>query len=223
MINTDDLIVAFAIGLSGSIHCAGMCGPLAAALNAKLSRPGARSKLLFSLQYNLGRLLVYSFLGALAGLVGGGLVHSTSLVFIQKGVAIFGGTLIIFIGLSFLNLLPGRHFFEGGDLWEAAWFKKAIGPLLKDCVNGVPAGLLMGLLPCGMVYALLAKAASSGHPLQGWLLMICFGGGTLPVMAAAGLASRLFEEGRGNFFLKMAYVFIVLMGVFTIKRGLDSY
>lgn len=223
MINLSDLIMAFAIGLSGSIHCAGMCGPLVAAFNAKLSGPGAWFKFLFSLQYNLGRLLVYSLLGSLAGLLGRGLVHSTSLFFIQKGVAIFGGTLIIFIGLSFLNLLPGRRFFEGGDLWEAAWFKKAMAPLLKNSANGIPAGLLMGLLPCGMVYAMLAKAASSGHPLQGWLLMVCFGGGTLPAMATAGLASRFLEGGRGKFFLKMTSILIVLMGILTVKRGMSSH
>lgn len=211
MTNSSDFIMAFLIGLSGSLHCAGMCGPLVAALGAKLTRPDTRSKLLFSLQYTLGRLLVYSALGMAAGLLGGGLLHSTSLRYAQQGVALLGGITMIFIGLSFLHLMPGRRFFEGGGF--------VTGGLLNNSRSGLSAGLLMGFLPCGMVYALVAKAASSAHPLQGGLLMLSFGMGTLPAMTLAGLTSRLLERGRGRLLLHAAYILVILMGIVTMGRG----
>lgn len=216
---SEDIFLAFAIGFSSSVHCLGMCGPIIAACNVKLAKPGALSRLFFTLQYNAGRLLTYSLLGALAGLVGGGFVHSISLVFLQKGVAILAGIIIILIGFSLLNLIPGRHVLEGGPLWETVWFQKASAALFANPVNGFPAGLFMGLLPCGMVYALLAKAASTADALQGGFLMLSFGTGTLPAMITAGLASRFLDKARGSMLLKISCLLIILMGFFTIWRA----
>lgn len=216
-----DLILFLLIGLFGSVHCIGFCGPILMALDIRTPKSDLRSRLLFTLRYNAGRIFTYSILGALAGMAGAGLVHSTSLAWIQGTVALFAGAFMIFVGLAYLNIIPGRELMEGSNIANRPPIKRffnAIGEIGR--FGEFFEGLLLGLIPCGMVYAALAKVVAAGDPVEGWLLMSAFGLGTMIAMLFVGLVNKEILNRR---ILNTAYLLIVIMGIVTVIRGLIPF
>lgn len=159
----------------GSAHCLGMCGPLVLAL--PLDRQEKRQLAFKALQYNIGRVLVYTFLGLFLGLLGKGLFVAG----IQKGFSIFLGLMLLIVVLFKINLesqfvkLPLVHQY-------IQLVKKAISKQLHHRNSSFTLGLLNGLLPCGLVYLALAGAVTTATPVQGALFMLLFGLGTMPLM-----------------------------------------
>lgn len=190
------LLLAATTGLVSTLHCWGMCGGIVAALSlgapaALRKRPAAVTALAFA--YNLGRIVSYALLGALAGLAAGPAVTG-------GGVPAF--RLLQFAGLVALLLaalrlggwLPRNGAIErlGLRLWQR------LAPLTRRLLpvdrasRALAAGLAWGFLPCGLVYAMLPVGAASGSAGGGALIMLAFGAGTLPGMiAASALAQRL--------------------------------
>lgn len=175
------LWTALLLGLAGSLHCAGMCGPLALALP---SGGGGRARFLAGrLAYNGGRLVTYGALGAALGLAG----RSLALAGVQRGVSVAAGLLLI-AGVWLLPRVGGAgpvFRFVGG-------LKRALAGLLRR--PGLSSlgllGLLNGLLPCGLVYAAGAASLAAGGAEAGALYMVVFGLGTVPMMLALGLGGR---------------------------------
>jgi sulfite exporter TauE/SafE len=171
-------------GLAGSVvHCVGMCGPFVlgqaadrmARLPAGRMCEAARLRSGLLLPYHAGRIATYAALGAAAGALGS-LTLPTAL---PAGLLALAGTLFLLLALG--RAWPGLHL--GGGIAALA------GPAGR--LGGLPLGLALGLLPCGMVYAALAAAASLG-PLLGAAAMIAFGLGTVPalvVVAVLGVAA----------------------------------
>ena len=213
-----ELPLIFLGGLLGSAHCIGMCGPLAVSLSA--SAPAGTSLLRRQLVFSLGRVLTYGFCGAAAGYGGAWLTAGTSgFVFSQAWLAVFAGVVLILMGLVTVGVLPKPAIQVLGNmpcgtgttlktfLSSSGW----TGPLL--------AGLFTGFIPCGLVYAFLLKAGSSGSVGLGWLTMAAFGLGTVPMMAAVGFSGRfLSNTGRSRVFQVAAWC-IVLTGAISIVRG----
>jgi sulfite exporter TauE/SafE len=177
---------AFIIGLVGSLHCVGMCGPIALALPVSFS---TRFSLALSrLLYNLGRVVTYSLLGALFGLLGKGFV----LAGLQQVLSIALGAMLLFMVFTSFN--SESKLLSFGPLNKLAGHVKiALGKLLGTSTQSslFTLGLLNGLLPCGFVYLGIFGALNTGGVLSGMLYMALFGLGTLPLMFAVSLMSSL--------------------------------
>jgi sulfite exporter TauE/SafE len=205
---------AISIGLLGSLHCIGMCGPIAFAL--PIDRSSSINILSSNLIYNIGRLTTYFLIGAFLG----GLGMSLSLFGIQQGLSIFIGSLMVLsviIPLSKLNKnsLP---FISKGLVTLKTLLAKSLGR--KSKLNLFFIGVLNGLLPCGLVYMALAGSAAMVDPIKGGLFMMSFGLGTIPLMLSVGFYGNKIRL-KFPVLRKATPVFIVLIGLFFIVRGLD--
>ncbi len=209
------LLQAFLLGLLGSLHCAGMCGPIALALPVKQTSWGTR--LASSLLYNSGRVLTYSLLGFFLGLLGMGLF----LWGVQRWVSMALGIIMILSVL--LPLFLSRMRMKTGLQWMTPAYKKVFGGLFSRTtyLSVFIIGLLNGLLPCGLVYIALAGAVVSSGPYEGALYMFLFGLGTIPVLLAVTVAGNIIGLKFRNMAKKIIPYFIILIGVLFILRGLN--
>lgn len=213
-----ELPLIFVGGLLGSAHCIGMCGPLALSLSA--SAPNGSSLLRRQLCFSVGRIFTYGFCGAAAGLGGVWLsTGSRGFVWSQAWLAIFAGVVLILMGLVTVGWIPKptARLLSGIPCGAATWLKTFLtstgwsGPLL--------AGVFTGFIPCGLVYAFLLKAGSSGSVWMGWLTMIAFGIGTIPMMVLVGYSGRFLSVTHRTRLFQVAAWCIVLTGAISIVRG----
>ncbi|MFA6026594.1 MAG: sulfite exporter TauE/SafE family protein [Ignavibacteriaceae bacterium] len=204
----------FIIGLLGSLHCIGMCGPIALALpivgNSKVNLIISR------LLYNFGRIITYAFFGFIFGLIG----NRIKLFGLQQTVSIILGTVIIL-----RLLIPKKYSFFQIQFLQTSLtklkqeFSKMFG---KNSLKSLFAiGLLNGFLPCGFVYVGIAGAIATGGAFEGAAFMALFGLGTLPIMFAASLFSSVLSLKARLNFRKAIPVFSFLIGVLFILRGLN--
>jgi uncharacterized protein len=204
------------LGLVGSFHCAGMCGPIACAL--PLSRTDKARLMLESVYFHLTRVLTYALLGLVLGLLGTGLF----ILNIQKYMLLLMGAVFIFIGLS--NILP---FFQFKNLLSGF----SLPGILKDAWarafrnNGILSvmtlGFLNGLIPCGLVYAALGIALFAGSLTEAALYMTFFGAGTLPMMITLTSGVSL-GRSRWKHKIRKIYPFMFLfIGALMLMRALQ--
>jgi uncharacterized protein len=215
-----EIWLAFLAGLAGSFHCIGMCGGVVAALAMTRGSQPLASRLASQLCYNLGRITTYTLLGGVAGLAGSSLnfvaLRSASSWFLL-GANLF----VISIGLSSalgfgawnLASLEGR-----GGRFFAAPLKLAVSS--GSSLAAFPLGLLLGFLPCGLVYAPLMVAAGSGGPALGAATMAALGLGTLPVLLLFGTASSAISGRLRSVMLRLAGLSVALMGAAGLWRAL---
>ncbi len=213
-----ELLGVFLVGLLGSAHCVGMCGGFVVAL-AQMN-DGARSLQVNHGLYFLGKTLTYAFLGALAGGFGaalGGLFAT-----MQQGLSIALGVFLIVIGLGLIGVL--RRFEGNAFLARFTGLSRLMGTLLQQrgphAVLGL--GMLNGLLPCGLVYGMLAVAAASGSATHGALVMGTFGLSTLPALYLTGVASFLMRPVWRSRLTLVSGVLVIGLGLMTIVRGTPS-
>ena len=206
------LLTAIALGLVGSLHCAGMCGPLALALpvnsNSRASFVTGR------IAYNLGRILTYCALGAAFGLLG----QTIAFAGFQRWVSIIAGAAIL-IGLvlstRFATSLPVAR--------AVTRIKSGLGSLLRQrsFVATFALGSLNGLLPCGLVYAACAGAVATGGLLSGAEYMAAFGLGTVPMMLGIGLIGQKLQFTLRFKLQRLIPASVALVAVLLILRGLS--
>jgi sulfite exporter TauE/SafE len=192
------LIPIFAVGLLGSVHCAGMCGGIVGALSVAPDvgrtiaiRPAAaaRAPLANVLAYNAGRIGSYVAAGALAGGVAQGAQMVARLPALQAGAYWAANLMLAALGLYLMDAWHGLARLEQGG--QVIW--RRVRPLLRKVgpLDGPArmfmAGSLWGWLPCGMVYSVLVTAMMSGSAYRGALVMLAFGLGTLPMLLGLGL------------------------------------
>lgn len=207
-----DLWTAFVLGVAGSLHCAGMCGPLALALPAP-SR-GVPAYLAGRLAYNAGRVLTYCLLGVVFGLVG----QVFSLAGFQQGMSIALGVALL-AGLMVSPKLA--RWFPLVRTVEA--LKRRMSGLLRQrslVALGV-LGLLNGLLPCGLVYVACAGATATGDLLRGAEYMAWFGVGTVPMMLAISLSGSLVPLRIRLKLMKAVPIAVGLLAALLILRGMS--
>jgi sulfite exporter TauE/SafE len=204
--------IAFITGMISSLHCIGMCGPLA------LSIPGFRNtgnRILEKIAYNLGRILTYSFLGFLIGILGRKLwiIGFQQILSILVGISILTFSLLRFLKISF---------------GENALILRLVSPVQSLLVysfthRSTPffIGILNGFLPCGFVYLALAEALNSKNPLSAAYFMFFFGLGTIPLMLTAmvgsGYIGPLFRKRLSS---SLPYL-LAIMGFWFILRGMS--
>ena len=206
---------AFLLGLAGGFHCIGMCGPIAFILPIDKQSP---VKMAFQTSlYHLGRLLTYSFIGLLFGLLGKGLY----LAGIQQQLSIVIGVLMIAIFfIPFNKLLSFNMASPISKL--VLQVKKKLGSYLnkKSSFSIFIIGVLNGFLPCGLVYMALIGSIAMASAYSGAFYMFLFGLGTIPLMTAAVYLGNFINIAVRNKIQKMIPVFIVIIGVLFILRGL---
>ena len=185
------LVTAFLAGLLGSGHCFGMCGGIAGSLGALSGGSDRRSLVMPALQFNLGRMVGYAILGAIAAGIIGAAGEIMALKAYGKWLRVITAAMVMLIGLRFLIDWRGLDIIEkgGAGIW------KKIGPLASrvsqrhDWVGRTGLGILWGFLPCGLVYTVLMTAASTGNSASGALTMFAFGAGTAPAMMGLTVAA----------------------------------
>jgi uncharacterized protein len=217
----------FAAGFAGSFHCIGMCGGFACALGSDPSGHGAI--VLRHFLYNSGRLTTYSFLGGLAGALGQVIctpqgtaipMLSGGLDTAQRILAIVAGLLMIAMAMQFFGLLPRLHRLAIG--FGSGTLAASLRSVLTAPGRAAPLafGVFNGFLPCPLVYAFLAEAASTAGALGGFLTMASFGLGTFPAMLMMGGVGRALAPAwrqRGVWFAGSC---ILLLGIVTLGRGI---
>lgn len=209
-------ITGFTLGAAGSLHCIGMCGPLSLALPVQhFSKTGKLAALLL---YQFGRILTYTAIGLLFGLAG----RMIYVAGYQQLFSIIMGSLILL--LAILYFLHKSHFripllnrFYQGVQQLIIRILKSSTSLLSFLL----LGMANGLLPCGMVYIALATSLSFSGLGESAGFMATFGAGTLPAMMLVGYAGMMIRPELRTGFRKLVPVFITLMGVILILRGLN--
>ena len=207
---------ALFIGLVGSLHCMGMCGPIAIALPLGNKSWGHRT--IGGLTYNTGRIITYAVLGAIFGLLGQGI----EMAGLQRWASILIGIAMV-LSVLFPVLFRGKAKLEQFLFGYAG---RMIGKFRKlFTINSLPSlfliGLLNGLLPCGLVYVAIAGALNTNDVFNGILFMIVFGLGTLPVMLAIPLVGNLIGQGFRKKYNHVLSTIVVIIGVLFILRGLS--
>lgn len=211
-----EILSAFVIGLFGSLHCIGMCGPIAFAL--PVTQQNQLSFLTGRLLYNLGRVVTYFFMGIIFGLLGGRVMVAG----LQQSLSIaLGAIIIIYV------ILPQKYktkiLLSSTIVSITNPLKKSIGKLFKQ--GTIPSlfliGILNGFLPCGFVYIGLAGAVATGDAFSGGMFMFLFGLGTVPIMFIASYFGKVISLDFRKKLLKAVPVFAVLLALIFILRGLN--
>ncbi len=185
-------LAAFLVGLSGGVHCVGMCGGIVGALSFGLpqeSRGRPARFLPFLVAYNTGRLISYAIAGALMGGVGLLAANMAAMHQVRLALGVIAALFLLAMGLYLGGWWHGLARVEriGTLLW------RKIEPLGRRFIpvrvprQALLLGLIWGWLPCGLVYSVLIWSISSGDPLHGALVMLSFGLGTLPNLLLMGM------------------------------------
>lgn len=186
-------ISAFAAGLLGGVHCIGMCGGIVGALSFGVAQQqnSARSHAIL-LIYNLARISSYVVAGALLGGVTALAVHWLDIRIMQKILQWTAAIFMLLLGLYLAGwwMVLVRVEKIGAALWRNIEpFARRLLPV-RTMPQAFALGLLWGWLPCGLVYSVLIWSVASANALDGALLMLCFGLGTLPNLLAMGVFAR---------------------------------
>ncbi len=212
------LVLAF--GFVSSLHCVQMCGPIVLTYSVAANTGSARRSLLgLHLAYNFGRTLTYMLLGAIAGLAGGTMSFFGHLAGIENVAAVVAGIAMVLAGLALLGLttigkgwrglaLPSRLLRPAGKLMSS-----------RSVQSKFTLGLLMGFLPCGLVYAALMKAVGAATPVAGALTLLAFGLGTSVALIAVGLGSSAATQKLARWGTTVSAVTVLVMGALLIARG----
>jgi len=211
-----EILSGFIIGFLGSLHCIGMCGPIVLALPPGSLRD--RKFISGKIMYNLGRIITYSILGLLFGIIGKGF----AIWGMQRWVSIvLGGLILIYV------LLPVKY---KKPFLNIPVFAKATNSLKNIFGNVIKKkspsshlliGLINGLLPCGFVYVGIFASLALGDALQGMLFMTMFGLGTTPAMISASFAANFISIKARQKINRLIPIFACILAVIFILRGLN--
>ena len=213
-----ELPLVLVAGLLGSSHCIGMCGPFALTIGG--TAPTLSANLTRQLLYSSGRIFSYSVLGAVVGFGGWRLAQAVpAIVNVPAILAIVAGFLLVWQGLDAAGVFPRKQAASGTTPCLGGTF--LAGMLTgRHWVDVFLAGLFTGLLPCGLVYAMLTLASSTSNVALGMATMAVFGLGTVPVMVATGCGGSLISLTARKRLFTLAAWCVVVTGVVSIGRGL---
>lgn len=209
------LITGFILGLTSNFHCIGMCGPIALAV--PVNRKNNATILFGALQYNLGRIISYTFLGGIVGMIGLS-IHTFGVL---QWLSILSGLfLIVYAWRKYLSAIFSQHL---PTLPIQKHLNTALGKVIrsKHPIKLSMLGMLNGFLPCGMVYAALLNALLTGEIAGSAIAMIFFGIGTLPSMIGViYMANKITPKIRAKFNKVVPYL-ITMVGLLIVLRGLN--
>ncbi len=204
------------MGLIGSMHCAGMCGPIAISLPYRVGMQTKEETFFKILVYNLGRIITYAFFGLLFGIVGKGFFTMG----IQKWFLITLAVLLIIIAIFSVDVES-----KALKIPVIGKFNKKIKELLAKSLKNATVksflyiGILNGFLPCGLVYMAIVAAIATGGVLNSVLYMILFGIGTMPMMMALGYGGHLLSTRFRTILRKLYPVFMIIFAILFLMRA----
>ncbi len=226
----------FLAGLAGGFgHCIGMCGGVIAACSFAGCAGKARvtGAPVYQSLYHAGRLITYGLLGALFGALGSLPGLMASMRPFQRWVPVIAGVLMVVAGLAVgfnwigtekaanAGLKSGRSNGRFNRAFSKRFNIAAATLSRRGITAAFPLGLLMGLLPCGMLAVIELRAIAGGSAFWGASLMVAFGLGTIPGLAGFGLASGVLGSHTRGVFLKAGAAIVIVMGVFTVVSGVS--
>lgn len=206
------LLAPFLIGLAGSLHCIGMCSPLAMAAG----RAG-RNAVFRNLQYNLGRILTYGILGSVVSFAGRGL----QLAGLQQWVSIVAGVTLLGIGITNVRVTSPAYI-QSSVIRFSNILKDHFRQLLnsRNTFGTVMLGMINGLLPCGMTLVAMGYCVTLAGPWDGFFAMILFGAGTLPAMLGIASIARSALGRLRIRYNKLQAGLIIICAIILIGRGM---
>lgn len=209
------LLSGFSLGIFSSLHCVGMCGPLMLALPVR--HLGRWQQLSAIVLYNSGRIITYSIIGLIIGLLGRKIVNPA----LQQWLSIIAGITMLLLAAAYFT---GKKWLKPGWMINMhSWLLDSMSVLLQSKKIGgyFLLGAANGLLPCGMVYIAIAGALMHSGQGQSMLFMMVFGLGTLPAMLALGFFGLQIRLSMRNRVKRMMPFFVVAIAVLLILRGMN--
>ncbi len=218
--NAGDISLVLTFGFASSLHCVQMCGPIVLSYSvATNSAQGRRSFLGLHLAYNAGRSVTYMLLGMAAGFAGGAMGWVGQLAGFQNVAAIVAGCAMVLTGIAMFGFAPALQDWRGFAL--PAKFLRPAGKLIAAPRPGskFALGLMMGFLPCGLIYAALMKAIGTASPIDGALTMLAFALGTSVALVVVGLGSSAVTMKLARWGTTVSAITVLIMGLVLIGRG----
>jgi len=206
-----DFSLVFVLGLVSSVHCVQMCGPIVLAYS--MSMTDRRKMVAAHSAYNAGRILTYVLLGVVAGAAGSGIGMLGRMAGLASAARIVSGGAMVLMGIVMLT--PRKSLIQIKA--PSRWFT-APRPFSK-----FPLGLVLGFLPCGLIYTALIKAMDSGSAVAGGLTMLAFGLGTAIALFGIGIASSFAGARLGPWSNRLAAVSVTVFGVVLLWRGIAAH
>ena len=215
--------IVFSTALLGSGHCIGMCGPIVAALS--LAKPGREQGLFFNIFYNAGRLTTYICIGIVAGWVGSLLNTTQTFTLVSHGILILADLFVIAIGLKTSGLFTRMAFIHLEFPGSVSILTRSVAKLQKlpATTAAFPVGLIMGFLPCGFLYAIALAAAGRGSVVEGGLIMLSFGLGTLPALFLFGSAIHWLSGTMRTELLRWAGFMVIFIGCYNLYQHIKLF
>jgi len=214
----------FVLGLFSSFHCLGMCGGIVTALSVRL--PGGTPRLPLQFSYHAGRIATYAVAGALAGALGSAALLMRDFMPVQRVLYVAAQLMMIALGLYLLGISRFVAPFEraGALLWKKVqpWTARLMP--VRSAPRAFAVGTLWGLLPCGLVYSVLATALVSGSADRGAEVMLAFGAGTLPGLLSVGaLIPALQKFRRADLVRRAAGAAVIAFGILGLVHALQFH
>lgn len=219
-----DLLGMFMLGLLGTGHCVGMCGPLVFAF------PGRSGRFMSHAWYHLGRVTTYVAVGAALGGLGAllsgltGMDTKADVANLQIWLRFLAAALLAVLGLIRLGWLKEPRWFDLLNPERIPGFKRALSGATHSQGQAVffPLGLLLGFLPCGLSYGALAQAMSTGSAAAGALLVLAFGAGTVPglLLLGTGVAAIVRRYRRPSDII--AGILMLYMAAMLVRKALHA-
>ncbi len=209
---TAAILMAFLMGFTGSLHCAGMCGPIIWIMPFQVF--SGLQKMLAIALYHIGRISVYALMAVV--------LHSFKELFdprVQQYVSVFSGVLLLIAGI--ITFVPG-HSVKFKLPWSEP-VKKMLGKVIGNPGLGAiaAAGILNGLLPCGLVYMALSATMAMPNASGAAMLMYVFGAGTMPMLVGITLLKSRMNFVKGVNIKRFAPVIVFSFGLLFVLRGLN--
>lgn len=203
-------ISALVLGLSSSLHCLGMCGPLVAAVPMKTSTK--YGQLFGMMQYHVGKTFTYAVLGVVIGFVG---MSVQTLKWMQL-LSIASGLLIVVFAWAKYIKFKSRNKIQ--QLYTR-FSSRTLSKLFQSKIPFKPLffGVINGLLPCGLVYIALLNSLLAGNPFSSAIAMVFFGIGTVPILTVARFVSNKIQWKTN----RITPILITLVGLMVVFRGLN--
>lgn len=236
------LFAVFAVGLLGGVHCLGMCGSIVGIFTGQapapiqLSPAGRKGERLslrerigftgvtrwpFHLAYSSGRIASYAVAGALVGSIGQAGLLMRDAVPVQHLLFALSSFMLVALGLYLAGIWGAVRQLEraGAVLWKFLQpFTTRFMPV-NTLPRALGLGALWGWLPCGLVYSVLLTALASGSALNGALIMLAFGLGTLPNLLAIGLFWESIKHWVQSRRVRMiAGALVVMLGIYGLLK-----
>ena len=213
------------LGLLSSLHCAQMCGPIVVGYSLASLQGANRSNRWASLSshlaYNAGCILTYCALGAIAGVLGQSVTWMGRLAGLGQVTSLIAGVLMIVGGVAMLGWLPAVGALgQSSGAMTAKFVRPLRGLMTSSSVSSRFAlGLVLGMLPCGLIYAALVKSLAAGNMVGGALGMLAFGLGTVVSLLAIGVLSTSFRWTLSRWSSRIAATAVVAMGTVLLWRA----